>query len=134
MFTELYQLIQKANLKNISLTLQDEGNGKMAVTVMTQNNVGDAADPKLRQALTQPLKVAASPMLLDEEFIKHLNSFSESYVEATVTANTGNVTETMSNATHKQADPVAAATTQPSEQDIEQPEQATNLNDIDLED
>jgi len=69
MFTELYQLIQKANLKNISLTLQDEGNGKMAVTVMTQNNVGDAADPKLRQALTQPLKVAASPMLLDEEFI-----------------------------------------------------------------
>ena len=48
MFTELYQLIQKANLKNISLTLQDEGNGKMAVTVMTQNNVGDAADPKLR--------------------------------------------------------------------------------------
>ena len=28
MFTELYQLIQKANLKNISLTLQDEGNGK----------------------------------------------------------------------------------------------------------
>ena len=73
-------------------------------------------------------------MLLDEEFIKHLNSFSESYVEATVTANTGNVTETMSNATPKQADPVAAATTQPSEQDIEQPEQATNLNDIDLED
>jgi hypothetical protein len=40
----------------------------------------------------------------------------------------------MSNATPKQADPVAAATTQPSEQDIEQPEQATNLNDIDLED
>jgi len=98
MFTELSQLIHKANLKQLSLCIQDGGNGKLNVVVMTENNIGDAADPKLRAALTQPLKLTASAADLDDGFINHLNTFSESYVDTTLKANTAQATQSMANA------------------------------------
>lgn len=133
MFIELYQLIQKANLKNISLTIQDEGNGKVAVTVMTQNNVGDAVDASLRAALTQPLKLVASPQLLDEGFISHLSSFSESYVETAMSANTEAVTNNMKTSQPKieKSDPIAEAV---GAEDTQVSQDTTGLADIDLDD
>jgi len=98
MFSNFYQLIQKANLKNLSLVMQDTGNGTMSVVVTAQNNIGDAADPVLRAALTQMLKVQNAPTLLDEQFITHLESYSDSYVNATQAANTEQATSAMDKA------------------------------------
>lgn len=134
MFTELSQLINRANLKNLSLMVQDGGNGNLNVVVMTENNVGDAADASLRAALSQPLKLQASPTLLDDQFITHLNSFSDSYVDAAVKANTAQASSNMNSAvaateSTQKEDPVSDVL----DTGDQGSEVANSLDDIDLD-
>lgn len=136
MFTELSQLISKANLKQLSLSVQDAGNGRLNVVVMTENNIGDAVDPKLRAALTQPLKLTASANDLDEGFITHLNSFSESYVDSTMKANTAQATDSMDKASaqaapEKPTDPVSDALGEDAQPNTD--DAASSIADLDLD-
>lgn len=132
MFIELAKLINQASLARLNLNIQPSSEGRISVIVTSASIVGgEAKDEKLRQSLTGELRLEGTVSELEDGFINHLSSFSDSYIEKSLVANTNEVIEQHSKHAPVQSTEkvIKDALTCTVQQELENEEQTNALDD-----